>query len=114
MNREEMTRNALHLERKVTAAEVYAVRCVTQKMKKENVKEGSLYWKAVTERTTEILMNHREEVRRMYLDSKHILKEYIIKQSGADDYAAFTKMLRMGLTGDIEQDMKILQEVNRR
>ena len=114
MNREEMTRNALHLERKVTAAEVYAVRCVTEQMKKAKVKEGSLYWKAVTERTTEILMNHREEVRRMYMDSKHILKEYIIKQSGAADYAAFTKMLRLGLTGDVMQDMKILQEVNRR
>jgi len=104
----------LHMEMPVTAAEMYAVDCVVKTMRSKGIRENSPYWIAVVERTKDILMNHKEEVRRMYLDSKNILKQYIIRETGAEEYAAFSKMMRMGLTGDVMHDMKILEEVSRR
>lgn len=98
----------------VTDAEVYAVKCITEAMKKGGVPESSRYWQTVVEKTTELLKYHREEVRSMYKTSKMMLRDWIVKESGAAQFAAFTKMMRMGLTGDVMRDMKILEEVNRK
>lgn len=98
----------------VTDVEVYAVRCITEAMKKGGVPEGGKYWQTVVEKTTELLKYHREEVRSMYKASKTMLRDWIVKESGAAQFAVFTKMMRMGLTGDVMHDMKILEEVSRR
>lgn len=98
----------------VTDAEVYAVKCITEAMKKGGVPEGGEYWQTVVRRTTDLLKYHREEVRSMYKASKKMLRDWIVKESGAAQFAAFTKMMRIGLTGDVMHDMKILEEVSRR
>lgn len=58
-----------------------------------------------------MLAAHREEVRDMYKKSRQLLAGWIVKMSGIEDLTAFRKMKRLGFTGDIMHDMKIMEEM---
>lgn len=47
----------------------------------------------------------------MYKKSRQLLAGWIVKMSGIEDLTAFRKMKRLGFTGDIMHDMKIMEEM---
>ena len=105
LNEEAVRKQEEHIE--VTAAEVFCVKCIEEELKKAHVRMSSAYGQTVVQKTTELLTCHKQEVRDMYRTSKAMLREWIAKESGVRDMAAFRKMIRMGLTGDIMKDMEL-------
>ena len=101
----------LCLTQAVTAAEIYAVKVIEEELNRKGIAPESIERKIIITRTADVLAAHREEVRHMYRQSRLILAEWIVKMSGIRDLTAFRKMKRLGFTGDIMHDMKIMEEM---
>ena len=101
----------LCLEQAVTAAEIYAVKVIEEELNRKGIAQNSIERKIIITRTADVLAAHREEVRDMYKKSGLLLQDWIIKMSGIKDLTAFRKMKRLGFTGDIMHDMKIMEEM---
>lgn len=100
----------LCLEQTVTKAEIYAVKVIEEELNRKGIAPESIERKIIITRTADVLAAHREEVRDMYKKSGLLLQDWIIKMSGIEDLTAFRKMKRLGLTGDVMQDMKIMEQ----
>lgn len=100
----------LCLEQAVTKAEIYAVKVIEEELNRKGIAPESIERKIIITRTADVLAAHREEVRDMYKKSGLLLQDWIIKMSGIEDLTAFRKMKRLGLTGDVMQDMKIMEQ----
>ena len=100
----------LCLEQAVTKAEIYAVKVIEEELNRKGIAPNSVERKNIITRTADVLAAHREEVRDMYKKSGLLLQDWIIKMSGIKDLTAFRKMKRLGFTGDIMHDMKIMEE----
>lgn len=101
----------LCLTQAVTAAEIYAAKVIEEELKRKGIETESLERKIIITRTADVLAAHREEVRDMYKKSKQLLAGWIVKMSGIEGLTAFRKMKRLGFTGDIMHDMKIMEEM---
>lgn len=101
----------LCLEDAVTKAEIYAAKVIEEELNRKDIKTESLERKIIITRTADVLAAHREEVRDMYKKSRQLLAGWIVKMSGIEDLTAFRKMKRLGFTGDIMHDMKIMEEM---
>lgn len=101
----------LCLEQAVTAAEIYAVKVIEEELNRKGIAPESIERKIIITRTTDVLAAHREEVRDMYKKSRQLLAGWIVKMSGIEDMTAFRKMKRLGFTGGIMHDMKIMEEM---
>ena len=101
----------LCLEQAVTKAEIYAVKVIEEELNRKGIAPNSIKRKIIITRTADVLAAHREEVRDMYKKSGLLLQDWIIKMSGIKDLTAFRKMKRLGFTGDIMHDMKIMEEM---
>ena len=101
----------LCLEQAVTAAEIYAVKVIEEELNRKSIVPESIERKIIITRTADVLSAHREEVRDMYKKSRQLLAGWIVKMSGIEDLTAFRKMKRLGFTGDIMHDMKIMEEM---
>lgn len=101
----------LCLEQAVTKAEIYAVKVIEEELNRKGIAPNSIERKIIITRTADVLAAHREEVRDMYKKSGLLLQDWIIKMSGIKDLTAFRKMKRLGFTGDIMHDMKIMEEM---
>lgn len=100
----------LCLEQAVTKAEIYAVKVIEEELNRKGIAPESIERKIIITRTADVLAAHREEVRDMYKKSGLLLQDWIIKMSGIEDLTAFRKMKRLGLTDDVMQDMKIMEQ----
>ena len=100
----------LCLEQAVTKAEIYAVKVIEEELNRKGIAPESIERKIIITRTADVLAAHREEVRDMYKKSGLLLQDWIIKMSGIEDLTAFRKMKRLGLTGDVMQDMKMMEQ----
>lgn len=100
----------LCLEQAVTKAEIYAVKVIEEELNRKGIAPESIERKIIITRTADVLAAHREEVRDMYKKSGLLLQDWIIKMSGIEDLTAFRKMKRLGLTGDVMQDMKVMEQ----
>lgn len=101
----------LCLEDAVTKAEIYAVKVIEEELNRKDIKTESLERKIIITRTADVLAAHREEVRDMYKKSRQLLAGWIVKMSGIEDLTSSRKMKRLGFTGDIMHDMKIMEEM---
>lgn len=101
----------LCLEQAVTAAEIYAVKVIEEELNRKGIAPNSIERKIIITRTADVLAAHREEARDMYKKSRQLLAGWIVKMSGIEDLTAFRKMKRLGFTGDIMHDMKIMEEM---
>lgn len=101
----------LRLEQAVTKAEIYAVKVIEEELNRKGIAPESIERKIIITHTADVLAAHREEVRDMYKKSGLLLQDWIIKMSGIEDLTAFRKMKRLGFTGDIMHDMKIMEEM---
>lgn len=101
----------LCLEQAVTAAEIYAVKVIEEELNRKGIAPESIERKIIITRTANVLAAHREEVRDMYKKSGLLLQDWIIKMSSIKDLIAFRRMKRLGFTGDIMHDMKIMEEM---
>ena len=101
----------LCLEDAVTKAEIYAAKVIEEELNRKGIAPESIERKIIITRTADVLVAHREEVRDMYKKSGLLLQDWIMKMSGIKDLIAFRKMKRLGFTGDIMHDMKIMEEM---
>lgn len=100
----------LCLTQAVTAAEIYAVKVIEEELNRKGIAPEDLERKIIITRTADALAAHREEVRDMYKKSRQLLASWIVKMSGIEDLTAFRKMKQLGFTGDVMQDMKIMEQ----
>ena len=100
----------LCLEQAVTKAEIYAVKVIEEELNRKGIAQNSIERKIIITRTADVLAAHREEVRDMYKKSGSLLQDWIMKMSGIKDLIAFKRMKQMGFTGDVVQDMKIMEQ----
>lgn len=105
-----MNEKRLCLEQAVTAAEIYAVKVIEEELNRKGIAPESIERKIIITRTADVLVAHREEVRDMYKKSRQLLAGWIVKMSGIEDLTAFRKMKRLGFTGDVMKDMKIMEQ----
>lgn len=101
----------LCLGQAVTKAEIYAVKVIEEELHRKGIAQDSIERKIIITRTADVLAAHREEVRDMYKKSRQLLAGWIVKMSGIEDLTAFRKKKRLGFTGDIMHDMKIMEEM---
>lgn len=101
----------LHLDQAVTKAEIYAVKVIEEELNRKGIAQNSIERKIIITRTADVLAAHKEEVRDMYKKSGLLLQDWIMKMSGIKDLIAFKRMKRLGFTGDIMHDMKIMEEM---
>lgn len=100
----------LCLEQAVTKAEIYAVKVIEEELNRKGIAPNSIERKIVITRTVDALAAHKEEVRDMYKKSGTLLKDWIMKMSGIKDLIAFKRMKQLGFTGNVMQDMKIMEQ----
>ena len=100
----------MHLDQAVTKAEIYAVKVIEEELNRKGIAPNSIERKIIITRTADVLAAHKEEVRDMYKKSGLLLKDWITKMSGIEDLTAFWKMKRLGFTGNVMQDMKIMEQ----
>ena len=100
----------LHLDQAVTKAEIYAVKVIEEELNRKGIASNSIERKIIITSTADVLATHREEVRDMFKKSGLLLRDWIIKMSGIKDLIAFKRMKQLGFTGDVMQDMKIMEQ----
>lgn len=100
----------LHLDQAVTKAEIHAVKVIVEELNRKGIAPNSIEEKIIIARTADVLAAHREEVRDMYKKSGLLLQDWIMKMSGIKDMIAFKRMKQLGFTGDVVQDMKIMEQ----
>ena len=100
----------LCLNQKITNAEIYAVKVIEEELNRKGIAQNSIERKIIITRTADVLVKHKEEARDMYKKSELLLKDWITKMSGIEDLIAFKKMKRMGFTGDVMHDMKMMEK----
>lgn len=96
----------------ITKAEIYAVEVIERELRKTGLKPSDIAWKTAAKKAIRLLVNHQDEVRGMYAASENMLSDWILENSGIRALNAFDKMERLGLTGDVMHDLKILKAGN--
>lgn len=93
----------------VARMETFCIEAVLQELKSVRLSPADDRYMDISRRTAKLLIRNRRKNLIGYLQSKDVLKEWILWKVGLRKSSAFERMERMGLTGDVIHDMEVLE-----
>ena len=93
----------------VARMETFCIEAVLQELKSARLSPADDRYMDISRRTAKLLIRNRKKNLIGYLQSKDVLKEWILWKVGLRKSSAFERMERMGLTGDVIHDMEVLE-----
>lgn len=89
----------------VARMETFCIEAVLRELKSAGLSPADDKYMDISRRTAKLLIRNRRENLIGYSQSKEVLKEWILWKVGLKKSSAFERIERMGLTGDVLEDM---------
>jgi hypothetical protein len=88
--------------------EAYCINTVLAELKRKGLTPEKEGYKRISRETARIVIRDRKGIWTRYYTDKEGLKDWLLWKLGLKKEAVFDRMKRMGVTGDVLQDMELL------
>lgn len=88
--------------------EAYCINAVLAELKRKGLTPEKEEYKRISRETARMVIRDRKGIWTRYYTDKESLKDWLLWKLGLKKETVFDRMKRMGVTGDILQDMELL------
>lgn len=93
----------------IASVEAFCINTVLQALYCADLKPGDERYTQISKATAKLIIRNRRAICTGYLQSREVLKDWVLWKIGLRKNIAFERMEHMGLTGDVLHDMEVLK-----